>query len=394
MKRFVLILWVFVGCGAQSFAESDSIDLFSKGDAGYPQFRIPALLALDDNVLLAFAEGRNPENPAWHDDHARNDIVLRRSVDGGRNWEPIQVVADMGGDSLNDPCAVQLPESGRVLLMYQRFPQGYHARRMEHTEMADPGYGGPRNTQTFLVYSDDQGATWSEPRDITRSVRSEDVISVGSPGVGVVLNRGPHRGRILLPLYEVIHLGDGEERYWRNRAAVSDDGGETWRVGERVPIDGLTGFGNECQLAELADGSIRMNARLQTGANRVAWSLSRDGGETWSPMREDDGLRATPCMTSLVGYQAEAGEEVWLLASLPNSETGRQNGTLFVSRDEGASWTRERTIHPGGFAYSSLAVLPGNRVACLFEKGPYDHLSFVVLGLIPSPGSDEGSEER
>lgn len=393
MKQYTLLLMIWLGFGTPCLSLANSIDLFSEGDAGYPQFRIPALLALDGNVLLALAEGRNPENPAWQDDHARNDIVLRRSPDGGRSWEPIQVVADRGGDSLNDPCAVFLPETGRVLLMYQRFPQGFHARRMEHTEMAEPGYGGPRNTQTFLVYSDDQGATWSEPRDITRSVRSEDVISVGSPGVGIVLQRGPHRGRILFPLYEVINLGDDEERYWRNRTAISDDGGETWRVGERIPIDGLTGFGNECQLAELTDGSIRMNARLQTGANRVAWSLSRDGGETWSPMREDDGLRTTPCMTSLVGFSTQSKNEVWLLASLPNSETGRENGSLFLSRDGGESWSLERTIHPGGFAYSSLAVLPGGKVACLFEKGPYDHISFVALDLPPSNKSGSAQED-
>lgn len=366
------------------------IDLFSKGDAGYPVFRIPSLVATKNNVLLAFAEARSPDTPEQHDDHARNDIVLRRSLDAGATWEPIRTVADRGGDSLNDPCAVALPDSGRVLLMYQRFPQGFHARKMEHTEMAEPGYDGPRNTQTFLVFSDDSGATWSAPKDITRSVRSDDAISVGSPGVGIVLKRGQHPGRILFPLYEVIFLGDGEERYWRNRVAISDDGGENWRLGERVPIDGLVGFGNECQLAEMADGTIRMNARLQTGANRIAWSISRDGGETWAPMQEDPGLVTTPCMASLAAYPSGATGEIALLASLPNSEKDRENGTLFISRDGGKTWPDRHTIYAGGFAYSCLAVLPGGRIGCLFERGPYDHVSFVSLDI--SPRGQEGTE--
>jgi len=355
--------------------------LFNNGDAGYPRFRIPSLLALPDGALLAFAEGRQPDFPGQHDDHARNDIVMRRSLDGGDSWESIVTVASMGGDSLNDPCAVYLPDSGRVLLMYQRFPQGYHARRMEHTEVAELGYDGPRNTQTFLLHSDDNGATWSEPRDITRSVRSPDAISVGSPGVGIVLAGGPHAGRILLPLYEVIPQDDGEERFWHNRAAISDDGGESWRLGERVPIDALEGFGNECQLAERADGSIRMNARLQLGANRLARSISHDGGESWAPMDEDPGLVTTPCMASLVAYPAEG--DTWLLASLPNSEAGRENGTLLVSRDGGNAWTAQQTIYPGGFAYSSLAVMADGRIACLFERGPYTDISFTVLDPIP-----------
>ena len=368
---------------------SDSIThLFSDGDAGYPRFRIPALLALEENVLLAFAEARSPEAPDQHDDHAKNNIVLRRSLDAGRTWEPLQVVAKMGGDSLNDPCAVYLPGTGRVLLMYQRFPQGYHARRMVHTGVVEPGYDGPRNTQTFLVSSDDQGATWSPPRDITRSVRSEDAISVGSPGVGIVLSRGGHAGRVLMPLYEVMYTEDGEERVWRNRVAISDDGGATWRLGSRVPIDGLDGFGNECQIAELGDGSIRMHARLQTAANRLAWSTSHDGGETWSTMTVEPALVSTPCMSSLISYPAKEGG-TWLLVSLPHSEAGRENGTLLLSRDAGNTWQPQHTIYPGGFAYSSLAVLPNGRVACFFELGPYKHLSFTTL---PIPELSQDAE--
>lgn len=365
------------------------VNLYSDGDAGYPRFRIPALLALEDGALLAFAEGRRPSFPGQHDDHAQNDIVLRRSVDGGETWGPIQVVADMGGDSLNDPCAVALPGSGRVLLMFQRFPQGYHARKMEHTEVAALGYGGPRNTQTFLVYSDDSGVSWSAPRDITRSVRSEDAISVGSPGVGIALAHGPHAGRILLPLYEVIPVTghEDEERYWRNRAAISDDQGATWRLGERAPIDGLEGYGNECQLAECANGDIRMHARLQSGANRVAWSLSRDGGDTWTPMKEDAGLVTTPCMTSLVACPAPSGGSR-LLASLPNSEKGRENGTLFISYDGGKTWPTRQCIYPGGFAYSSLAPLPDGRVGCLFERGPYEFLAYTTISVTPRTNTE------
>lgn len=356
------------------------VHVFSDGDGGFPRFRIPSLLATSDGTLQAFAEGRRPTFPGQHDDHARNNIVLRRSMDGGKTWGPLQVVARMGADSLNDPCAVYLPESGRILLMFQRFPEGFHARRMEHTEVAELGFDGPRNTQTFLIHSDDGGATWSEPRDITRSVRAEDAISVGSPGVGVVLRGESHAGRILMPLYEVIPQGDDEERYWRNRVAISDDGGDTWRTGERAPIDGLTGFGNECQLAERADGVVRMNARLQTGAHRVARSISRDGGETWSSMEEEPGLVTTPCMASLIAYPAPSGES-WLLASLPHSDQGRENGTVFLSRDGGETWPYRHVLYPGGFAYSSLAALPDGRVACLFELGPYTHVSFVTFAI-------------
>ncbi len=374
-----LLLPTFLAVAEES---KPMVTVYSDGDAGYPRFRIPVLVALDNGTLLAFAEGRRPRFAGQHDDHAENDIVLRRSTDSGETWTAVQVVATMGGDSLNDPCVVVLPDSGRILLMYQRFPQGYHARRMAHADMATLGYDGRRNTQTFLTHSDDEGVSWSTPREITRSVRSADAISVGSPGVGIVLQRGRHAGRVLLPLYEVIPLEDapGEERYWRNRVAISDDEGVTWRLGERVPIDGLEGYGNECQIVEKANGDIRMNARLQTDANRLARSISRDGGETWSLMEEEPGLVTTPCMASLIAYPVNE-DAVWLLASLPNSTEGRENGALFVSRDNGATWSFGKTIYPDGFAYSSLAVLPDGRVGCLFERGPYEYLSYRTLSL-------------
>lgn len=357
------------------------VDVFSRGSSGVPGYRIPAVVATSNGTILAFAEQRHPESPEQHDDHAKNDIVLRRSADGGKTWAPLQLVADSGDDSLNDPCAVYLPSSRRVLLMYQRFPKGFHARKMPHTDVAQPGYGGPRNTQTFLIYSNDDGATWSAPRDITRSIRSEDAISVGSPGVGIVLTRGERAGRILMPLYEVIPQGDEEERFWRNRVAYSDDHGETWRLGERVPLERLKGFGNECQLAQCADGSIRMHARLQFGANCLARSISRDNGITWAPFEEEPALVTTPCMTSLVSYTPARTNDVWLLASLPSSSKQRENGTVFVSRDGGGTWTDGRTIFAGGFAYSCLVVLPYGRIGCLYERGPYNHISFAVFDL-------------
>lgn len=365
--------------GGDAMRGIEYTDVFSRGSGGYPVYRIPAVVALDTGAVLAFAEARSPESEEQHDDHAENDIVLRRSMDGGRTWGPLQVVAEMGGDSLNDPCAVVLPDSGRVLLMYQRFPKGYHARRMSHTEVAELGYGGPRNTQTFLAHSDDGGATWSAPREITRSVRREDAISIGSPGNGVVLSRGRHVGRVLLPLYEVIPIDDDEERYWRNCVAYSDDGGETWRLGGRVPLDGLTGCANECQIAELADGSVRMHARLQFGALRVVQAVSRDGGESWTPFEPDPALVTTPCMTSLIAYRPPETGETWLLASLPNSTGDRANGTVFLSRDGGQTWPLRRVLYEGGFAYSSLTVLPDGRVGCLFERGPYDHVTFAAF---------------
>ncbi|MCK4748229.1 MAG: exo-alpha-sialidase, partial [Bacteroidales bacterium] len=153
-------------------------------------YRIPALVTTSKGTVFAFAEKR----VGLHD-HAQNDIVLRRSLDNGVSWQHEQIIAEDGKNSLNDPCAVVL-ESGRILLMYQRFPYGFHARNAGWIKMADTGYEGPRTTKSFLVYSDDDGENWSEPREITQMVRQEDRVSVGSPGRGIQLKSPEHNGRV------------------------------------------------------------------------------------------------------------------------------------------------------------------------------------------------------
>ena len=69
----------------------------------------------------------------------------------------------------------------------------------------------------------------------------------------------------------------------------SDDRGATWRCGENVPGAhlpdpklGQRSQINEVQMAELNDGSVRLNSRQFAGAKVRKTSVSRDGGATWT----------------------------------------------------------------------------------------------------------------
>ncbi|MFN7141366.1 MAG: exo-alpha-sialidase, partial [Limisphaerales bacterium] len=55
-----------------------------------------------------------------------------------------------------------------------------------------------------------------------------------------------------------------------------------------------------------------------------------------------------------------------------------------MSYDEGKTWPVSRTIHPGATAYSSLAVLKNNSIACLYERGAtnsYEKITFAQFTL-------------
>ncbi len=360
--------WIALICSALLLASGSPVwgnedyAVFEAGD-GYG-YRIPALVTAKNGDLLAFCERR-----FGFSDHAKNDIVLKRSSDNGKTWTEMEMVHDAGGDSLNDPSAIVL-ENGDIVLMYQRFPEGYHTISRHSLTMVDRGYDGPKNSQTFMRRSTDHGQTWSEPVDVTRSVRRPEAVNIASPGRGIQLTRGEHKGRLLFPVYE--NFSTTSERIWNTSVIISDDEGKTWRTGEMVPPDDLGGYGNENQVVELKDGSVLMSSRNQVGDKVRRITVSHDGGETWEPYRLAEDLVTPQCMASVI----RKGD--LLVHSLPNS-SGRKDGAIFVSRDEGESWERVHTITPDGFAYSSLTEMADGRIACLYEADGYKAIRLAVI---------------
>lgn len=336
-------------------------------------FRIPALAVSNKQTLLAFCERR-----VGLKDHAENDIVLKRSRDLGKTWTSMQIVAEEGRDSLNDPCVVVL-NSGRILLRFTRFPKGVHANNSQHTVIADPGYGGPKNVRIYLTHSDDDGDTWSPPQDVTRAMRRETAVSLGSPGIGIVLSEGDHRGRILFPNYEVYHLGGGK-RKTSNSVCYSDDGGVSWKLTDPIAEQQTGSFGDEAQLAELPNGGVLLSARDEPDGSYRKISVSRDCGETWSPHRVATDLMTPPCMSSLLRYASPNTNDFnVLLHTLPHTKDRREKGTILFSRDDGTTWKPAKVIVPGDFAYSCLARLPNGDIGCLYETDDYQRIVFARL---------------
>ena len=342
----------------------EPVDVFVGGQGGHAVYRIPSVLRLEGGTLLAFAEARGSQS-----DNGANDLVLRASDDGGATWGAMRTVLDEPGRSLNNPCAVQVAagaHAGRVLLMFQSYPTG-----KGEGEVA-PGHDGPDTCRTLLMHSDDRGATWSEPRDVSRGVkRPAPVTSVATgPGVGVQLRHGPHAGRVVMPFNE------GPQGKWRVYGAWSDDGGDTWSFGEAAP-DGGGGRANEVQFAERGDGSLLLVARQFWGGARRKAAESRDGGATWSALRAVPELVDPSCMGGLAAVDAPGGR--LLVCTGPDSEKSRVAGTAWVSSDGGATWARKVPVHAGSFAYSVPVPLGGTRVGVLFERDGCTRISFAVI---------------
>jgi sialidase-1 len=366
LLALALLIGPLSGCVADAASSLSLIDVFVGGDEGYPAYRIPALISTKRGSLLAFAEGR-----ASLRDHAENDIVMKRSTDGGKTWGPLKLIDEDGTNALNNPTAVLVRETGRVILMYQRYAKGFD----EHN--AQPGYDGPHICRTFVTHSDDDGVTWSEPFEVTRQVKrpTEATSTATGPGTGIQLARGPHAGRILMP------FNQGPAGKWKVYAVLSDNGGQSWRYGETAP-EGTKGHANELQFVELSDGSVMLNARNQGGDKLRKISISCDGGETWSPTQTDTALIEPVCQASLLRHpgRGDPAADVFIFSN-PASQFARTNGTIRLSRDEGKTWPESRMLYAGSFAYSCLASLPDNSIGCLFERDGTRKISFARFAL-------------
>jgi sialidase-1 len=372
MKQLIFFFMVLVALAPiADGAEPTFSDVFTSGKEGYKSIRIPSVIVTKKGTVLAFAEGR-----AIARDQAQNDIILKRSRDHGKTWGALQLLHDDGRNSLNNPTAVVEQQSGRVFLMYQRIPSHMHERG---TNTAT-GYEGTNIYRTLIIWSDDDGVTWTEPLDVTRSTKhptGATTIASG-PGIGIQLTRGPHTGRLIIPFNE------GPYWLWNNYAVFSDNRGATWDFGENVPDAlvpveklGTRSQINEVQMVELSDGSVRLSSRQFAGNKVRKTSVSKDGGVTWSPIKDVPELADPSCNASILRYSFDdAAGKGRILFSGPDS-TKRENGTVHLSIDDGATWPVKRVLWPGGFAYSVLTKLPDGNVGCLFEADGYQRMIFA-----------------
>ncbi len=342
-------------------------DIFVSGQDGYHTYRIPSIIVTPKGTVLAFCEGRKNSSS----DTGDIDIVLKRSFDGGRTWEPMQIIWDDGPNTCGNPCPVVDRDTHTIWL-----PLTHNLGEDREGKIWD---GTSKGTRTvWITKSTDEGATWSKPVEITKTVKLPNWSWYATgPGVGIQLERGKHKGRFVIP----CDHGVAGTRDYHSHVIYSDDRGVTWNLGGSVP-DKTT---SECQLVELMDGTLMLNIRnhfRETYRRTIAFS--EDGGLTWSNVKLAPNLVAPHCQASILRYTDKGtGTKNWLLFSNPATTT-RNRMTARLSYDEGETWPASKLLHPGPSAYSCLTVLPDGTIGCFYERGdksPYEKITLAQFTL-------------
>ena len=341
-------------------------NLWEEGKGGYGSYRIPSLIVASNGTLLAFAEGRKKSG-----DSGNIDLLLRRSEDNGKTWLPEQVVWDDSTNTCGNPTPVVDEQTGRIWL-FMTWNRG------DDSEGEIIQKKSKDTRRVFLSYSDDNGETWSNPRDVTSQTKKLDWgwYATG-PGVGIQLKHGKYKGRLIIPADHSFDKPDG--KHYGNygygaHVIISDDHGKTWRISEPVEQEV-----NENQIVELPDGTLMMNARNYNDKHSRAVAYSKDGGDTWSDIIFDYQLVESKCQGSILNFGNYHGRNM-LLFSNPAVPVGRTHMTIKTSFDNGKSWSNAKLITAGPAAYSCLTKLPNGNIGLFYEMGEsnaYQTMQFI-----------------
>lgn len=380
---------------------------FAAGTGGSQNFRIPAMVTLDDGTIVAACDAR------WNTtaDGGGLDTIVSYSNDDGATWH--YTFANYLGDNGNthnssstafiDPSLAT--DGSTVYMLVDLFAYGVALNGANQAPSTDTGFdangrlaltnggvqyylengkiynannnaevsgyvvnsyfnitGKGSNTNLFasdspfqvqrtgflyFTKSEDGGKTWSAPRLINAKKSGEEAYLVGPAG-GFVSSTG----RILFPCYNY--------QYGTESASVlySDDGGATWTRSANVDSDS-----SEATITEV-------NGKLYMFARHGGYYVSADDGATWSAKKSVGISYTTSCEMDVMAYSRKIdGKDAILLSAGTN---GRANGKIFVGlvqADGSLTWPYSYQVNNSTFQYSALAELEDGTIGLLYENG-------------------------
>lgn len=388
MRKPVLLVVILVGllgCGASTEPPAtdhdiEKVHVFEAETGGYAHYRVPAIVVSPACTVMVVTEARASSRGDW----GPQDILMRRSRDQGRTWDEPRKIVEMEGPPIENEAALAQGLAEHGVTTYNNIvPIVDREEDIVHFLFCSA------YKRAYYMRTADDGETFTDPVDITEAFEGfrKDydwkVIATG-PGHGLRHSSG----RLIVPVW----LSDGTAGHAHRPSIVatifSDDAGATWNRGDVVVRHPDLKNPSETLAVELTDGRVMLNIRHESPNHRRSVTIGPDGASGWSEIRFDEALVEPICMGSLL----RVGDA--LLFANPDSTEPRdpdnplgnwkrQNVSVRLSEDDGATWAYKRVIEPSVSGYSDLAADTDGNVYCIYENGtPTDrgtHVQYLTV---------------
>lgn len=368
-----------VATGGDTVVRTDGSSMVCK------RMRIPGMVTSNAGTLLAVYDLRWKQGGDLPGDI---DVGLSRSTDGGKTWEAPRPVLDMGEwlgqpenkNGVGDPAILVDRKTGHIYisgLVAHGLSSGWYWGKSK------PGMDPKDTGQVVIVKSEDDGKTWTKPRNLTPEIKNPDwQLMLQGPGAGISMKDGT----LVFAFQYKENIGTKAKPRYSARSSImySKDHGKTWKVAPGVDYPQET---TEAQVVELNDGSLMLNCRISAGGRAVF--TTKDLGKTWvtHPTSGRGTFNMTGCMASILRYSStkDGDDKDILLFSGPadGGKKRRSHMSIRYSLDEGETWSEPYLLDQIGGAYSCLSLVhDGDQkdIGIIYE-GSQSNMTFERLSL-------------
>ncbi len=350
------------------FVYRPAILLRAAGQDQVNTFRIPGLVTTRKGTLLAVYDNRYLGSGDLQGDI---DVGMSRSTDGGKNWEPMKVILDMGTynnlpqnqNGIGDP-SILVDQATNTIWVAGLWVSGIPGQSAWNG--SKPGMKPGETGQFVLARSDDDGVTWSQPINITTQCKKPEWnLFFQGPGKGIAMKDGTlifpaqYKDAQSIPYSTIIY---------------SKDHGQTWAVGT-----GAKSNTTESQVVQLMDGSLMLNMRDDRNKtekgdqNGRAICTTKDLGQSWTVHpSSNSALPESNCQASIISATVllNGAQREVLLFSNPNDKFQRSHMTIKASMDQGLTWPAGLQLElnsADSFGYSCLTMVDDQTIGILYE---------------------------